>query len=120
VFGQEESTSVLSFDATRCIACGRCVEACPEQAHDTLALRGATDLAALSAGRATLKREAVALCKSCGAPVAPDAMLGRVRTLLEGQSPSLLDFLGDHCIDCRGLAQLAAPDRDSVHQARKD
>jgi ferredoxin len=118
VFEAEGLTSVLSFDATRCVACMRCVEVCPEQAHGTLTLRAATDVAALRSGRVALKREVLALCKSCGRPVAPSAMLGRVRTLLDGESASLLEFLGDYCADCRGLSHQPSGVRDLTGQGR--
>ncbi len=105
--GAEEAA--LTFDGTLCIACGACVPACPEQAHDTLRMRAATDLAALAAGRVVVKRSAVGRCRRCGRPVAPEAMLERIRTVLgqEGEG-RLLAELTQLCSDCRLLAQGAA------------
>jgi ferredoxin len=102
--GGEET--VLSLDPRLCIGCGRCVPVCPEQDHDTLVLRRGTDLAALAEGRVVLKRAASARCRRCGAPIAPSAMLERVRGLLadEGEAEELLRVVGELCADCRGLS----------------
>jgi ferredoxin len=97
--------TVLSFDAARCVACERCVPACPEAADETLTVRRATDLAALAKGRTVLKSGAVARCRLCGRPVAAEAMLDRIRTLLgDGEGADrLLGVVTELCVDCRGL-----------------
>ena len=97
--------TTISYDAALCVACGRCTRVCPEAAYDTLTLRAGTDLAALQTGRVTLKQAPSALCRRCGRPVAPDAMLDRIRAMLQddaGAEP-LLEVLTGLCVDCRGL-----------------
>jgi ferredoxin len=98
--------SVLSFDAALCIACDRCVPVCPEGASATIRTSRATDLAAVARGPIELKRDEVALCRNCGRPVAPRAMLERIRRTLETeeQADPLLGLLTELCSDCRGLA----------------
>jgi len=97
--------AVVSFEAAQCIACGNCVPACPEGAFETLGVRAGVELAALATGRIVLKRAASARCRRCGAAIAPEAMLSRIRTLLEGEEASapLLATLTELCSDCRAL-----------------
>ena len=99
------NATTISYDPALCVSCGRCVPVCPEAAHDTLTLRAGTDLAALESGRMTLKQARSARCHRCGRPVAPDAMLGRIRSLLEGDEASgpLIAILTQFCSDCRAL-----------------
>lgn len=54
------------------------------------------------AGRRTLKRAEAGRCRRCGAPVAPEPMLARIRELLPEESPALLEVLTGLCLDCRG------------------
>ncbi|KKL62646.1 hypothetical protein LCGC14_2183110 [marine sediment metagenome] len=100
----------LSYDPQLCIGCDRCVPACPEQDKDTLGVESVTDLAALAEGRVTLKRGSIALCKRCGNPVAPAAMLDKIRSLLEDadQSKTLLETVTELCPDCRGVQTTGA------------
>lgn len=95
---------VLSYDAAACIGCGRCVLTCPETAAHALRAERATDLRALRRGRTPLKVAPLAPCRSCGRPIAPSAMLGRIRTLLadEEQADPLFSILGGLCTACRG------------------
>lgn len=109
---EEEGEEVaLTYDPTRCVACRRCALACPEAADDTLHVESVTDIASLAGGRATLKRETLALCRSCGRPIAPRRMLGRLRELLGGELDSgpLLSLLSEFCADCRSLRPAATP-----------
>jgi len=95
--------TLISYDAGLCVPCGRCARACPEA--DTLSVRAATDLAALTSRRVVLKREPAARCRRCGRPVAPAAMLDRVRALLQDEEGAdrLLEVLTELCPDCREL-----------------
>ena len=97
--------SIITFDAGRCVACGNCVRVCPEQALETLSVRAGIDVLALTHGRAVLKRARSASCRRCGGPIAPDAMLNRIRTLLETDDSSgpLIATLTQLCSDCRAL-----------------
>lgn len=100
-----EGEAVVSLEAAHCIACGKCVPACPEGAFETLGVRAGVELAGLAAGRIALKRAASARCRRCGGAIAPEAMLSRIRTLLEGEEASapLLSILTELCSDCRAL-----------------
>lgn len=93
--------SKLSFSAEMCIACSRCERVCPEP--DTLSMWPVTDVKALSLGRIMLKEGQVALCKRCGRPIAPAAMLQHVRGILEQDdgSEKLVEAISDHCLNCR-------------------
>lgn len=100
-----EADTTISFEAGRCVACGKCAQACPEAVHDTLSVQRAIDLAALARGRVVLEHAAAARCRRCGRPIAPDAMLDRIRALLEGEEASepLIAVLTHLCGDCRAL-----------------
>ena len=97
--------TVISFEAGRCVACGNCVSACPEAALDTLSVHAGIVPATLVHGRTALKRAASTHCRQCGRAIAPDAMLNRIRTLLEGDEASgpLIAILTQLCSDCRAL-----------------
>lgn len=97
--------TIISFDAGRCVACGNCVRVCPEQALDTLSVDSGIDVLALTRGRVVLKRAQSASCRRCGGPIAPDAMLNRIRTLLgtDDTSGPLIATLTELCSDCRAL-----------------
>ena len=95
----------MSFEAAQCIACGNCVPACPEGAFETLGVRAGVELAALATGRIVLKRAASARCRRCGAAIAPEAMLTRIRTMLgDGEeSAALVATVTELCSVCRSL-----------------
>ncbi len=107
----EDQTFILSYDARQCLACKRCVDACPEVDQGALRVRAVTDLAALTAGRVVVKRAPLTPCRSCGRPIAPTAMLNRMRKLLEGQdrSDELLETLTERCVECRGSELYPTP-----------
>jgi ferredoxin len=97
---------VISYAAAACVGCGRCASACPEAAAAALRVDRTTDLAALTGGRVVVKAEPAVHCLSCGRPIAPRQLLGRIGELLDDDaaSQSLLRILGERCIDCRGAA----------------
>jgi ferredoxin len=94
----EAEAPALTLDAARCVACGHCAEICPERVVTVLRRTGPETLA----GRRVLKRAEVGRCRRCGAPVAPEPMLARIRELLPEESPALLEVLTGLCLDCRG------------------
>ena len=100
-----QGEAIISFEAARCVSCGNCARVCPESASDTLSVSPRIDLAALAHGRVALKRAASARCRKCGRAIAPDAMLRRIRALLEGDEASepLIAILTQLCSDCRAL-----------------
>jgi Fe-S-cluster-containing hydrogenase component 2 len=88
----------LTLDDGRCVACGHCVESCPERVI-SVERRITPETVA---GRRVLKQGEAGRCRRCGEPVAPTAMLERIRELLPDGSPELLDVLTGLCLDCRG------------------
>jgi len=58
----------------------------------------------LHEGRRSLKAGPVVRCRRCGRPIAPAAMLERVRALLPDEPERLLAAMTELCNDCRGLA----------------
>jgi len=100
-FEQGPVIATLSLDPWRCVACGHCAETCPE--HVVTVDRG-TNIAVLHEGRRSLKAGPVVRCRRCGRPIAPAAMLERVRALLPDEPERLLAAMTELCNDCRGLA----------------
>ncbi|NND73788.1 MAG: 4Fe-4S dicluster domain-containing protein [Ilumatobacter sp.] len=98
----ERGAVVIDFDSRRCVACGQCVLACPEIDRDAIRLDRGFDPVMWAAGRQELRRAATASCEVCGRPVAPDAMLRRIGSLLGEQHADTLDLVARRCIDCRG------------------
>lgn len=103
-FEERDEGVVLSYDATACNGCGRCALNCPESAGRVLRVERAADLDALRRGRTPLKMEPLAPCNGCGRPIAPSAMLDRIRSLVAPDEPAgpLFSILGGLCTDCRG------------------
>lgn len=99
-FDQRAETATLAFQGGKCLACRHCVDVCPEH---VLTVEARTDLPSILGGTRELKRGTVATCRRCGRPVAPTAMVQRLRELLPDQPPELLDLVGGLCLDCRGL-----------------
>lgn len=87
----------LSFDARLCIGCGECVPLCPER---VVRVQKVTDLRRLSEGTRVLYRDREVRCETCGAAVAPRAMLERIRTRL-GTDPAIA-AITRYCPTCRG------------------
>ncbi len=102
-FESSEHGVSLSFEPARCAGCGLCLRVCPELRNGAIAVERAVDLGRLRRGRVTLYRASVTRCTRCGAPVAPDALLNRVLTLLGNEYSSLAPVLTRYCNWCRGL-----------------
>lgn len=100
--GWDDGTATLTFDAALCTACEQCLPRCPELSRGAIALQPATDVAMLKAGRAVLFEEEAATCRRCGSPIAPMAMMDRVRDLLGDDNPAALEVVSTLCIACRG------------------
>ncbi len=78
----------LSFQSDLCIACGQCLEACPERERGAIRLRRGVDTERLRRGRQDLASGELALCQRCGEVVAPRKMLARLESLLGPQARS--------------------------------
>lgn len=100
---RDAAAITLSFDATACTACGLCVARCPEAARGGLSLRQEVDLRRLEAGRVAVYRDDTPTCVTCGAPIAPSAMMARIAELLGTESSALTGTIGQYCPDCRLL-----------------
>jgi ferredoxin len=96
-FDQGVVAAALDLDRSACIGCGHCSRICPERA---LAIEPVVDLDRLGGVPEPLKRSTLARCRRCGEPVAPTAMLERLRPSLD---PSLLATIEGLCQRCRGL-----------------
>ena len=97
-FDEGPVAATLDLDRDRCVACGHCVAICPEHVIDVE--RGA-DLESLGAGSASVKRSTMARCRRCGEPIAPSAMLDRIRAMLP-DDPGVMDTVEGLCLNCRG------------------
>ncbi|GBD10656.1 Electron transport complex subunit RsxB [bacterium HR23] len=96
--GDREAT--LSFHSHRCTACGMCAPACPEGA---IALWRGVDTACLAQGMRVVARTPQALCRSCGRPFMPLALVKKVQTVLAQQGIPNLEAFTTLCPDCRGF-----------------
>ena len=92
----------LTFDAGLCTGCALCAECCPETSSAALRVDKLTDFARIRQARVTLNRSREARCVACGAPIAPEGMLQRIRDLLGPDAPSLSNTIGSYCLSCRG------------------
>jgi ferredoxin len=92
-----ESMSLI-FDATLCIGCQACASICPER---VVRVEKVTDLSLLAQGRFTLYRDSEVRCQTCGAPIAPGAMLKKITALL-GSHPAV-PAITRYCLSCRGV-----------------
>ena len=90
----------LSFDANLCVACGTCTSRCPEGGRGAITLRPLVDLSRLRQGRTVASTSELVACRSCGAPVAPAALLARIEDLVGDER--VLNALR-RCQDCRSL-----------------
>jgi len=105
-----EALTVLSIEATGgyqllfrhdcCIACGRCVEVCPERC---LRFERVLELDRMDGRPTVLFEDAILRCYRCGSPVAPRAMIDKLQAKLSGSEspPSYLRL----CPNCRIKSQ---------------
>jgi ferredoxin len=96
-FDRGSVVASLDLDRAACVGCGHCAAICPE---GVLGVERAIDLEALGSEPAMLKRSTLARCRRCGEPVAPDAMLERLRPMLD---PAVLATTEGLCQRCRVL-----------------
>jgi ferredoxin len=96
-FDRGAVAATLDLDRSACVGCGHCAAICPE---GVLSVERGVDLDALGRKAEPLKRSILARCLRCGEPVAPKAMLDRLRPMLE---PALLTATEQLCQRCRGL-----------------
>lgn len=97
-FDEGPIAATLDLDLDRCVACGHCAGICPE--HVIEVDRG-IDTERSRRGPASVKRTVMARCRRCGGPIAPSAMLERIRAMLP-DDPEVVDTIEELCLDCRG------------------
>jgi ferredoxin len=96
-FDQGPVAATLEIDPIACVGCGHCADVCPEH---VLTVEPAFRLEELSRGSTRLKASPLARCKRCGDPIAPVAMLDRLRLQLD---EAVLDTVEGLCQRCRGI-----------------
>ena len=96
---RDQEAVTLTFDAGLCIGCESCIPVCPER---VVGVEKVTDLSRLAQGKHTLHRDTEVRCESCGAPVAPGAMLKRIAGMLGPEDAGTLAFITRYCTACRG------------------
>ncbi len=91
----------ISFDATLCVGCSMCVATCPEIDKEAITLHRRFDSGELAVGRHAVRTESTEMCEKCGNPIAPSAMLERIRSMLGPEHAGTVDLIGRRCISCR-------------------
>ncbi len=92
----------IEFDPRLCVGCGQCVTTCPELAAGAISLSRRFDPHEWVLGRRTVREEEVPVCEVCGGPVAPAAMLERVREMLADDAAETMALISRRCVSCRG------------------
>jgi len=89
----------LLFEHQSCVGCGQCVKICPESC---LHLENILELDRLNSPAEAIFEGEIARCKECGAPVAPRAVIDKLRSKLDaaGAQTSQLEI----CPACRTKA----------------
>ncbi len=90
------------FDHRACVGCGQCVSTCPELERGAISVTRRFDGLDWAAGPKEVRHEPTPACEICGQPVAPIAMLGRIREMLGEDSSATVDLISRRCVDCRG------------------
>ena len=93
----------LLFKHNFCIACGQCVEICPEQC---LQLERTLELDRLGSPPTVLFEDVIVRCRQCGDPIGSKTMIGKIqaRVLAAGQSfPDRFEL----CPMCKVKAQFS-------------
>ncbi len=100
---EEADVYQLFFKHDACVACGRCVEVCPEKC---LCLERILELDRIGSSAIVLFEDIIVRCSECGSPIGSRAMMDNIRTkvLTAGQSfPSQFEL----CPMCKTKAQLS-------------
>jgi formate hydrogenlyase subunit 6/NADH:ubiquinone oxidoreductase subunit I len=94
--------TVLDLDPRLCVACGQCLDICPESERGAIAMSIGFDLADWAMGRREVRRDSLPRCESCGSPIAPLAMLERIASMLGPEHSAVTGLLNTRCLACRG------------------
>ena len=101
IFRTESGSVSLTFDPMFCTGCGNCESNCPESHANVIQVKKMTDLGRLNRGSEVLFQEKYALCASCGAAIAPQAMINRIEALLSRGSSKVSTASLRYCPECR-------------------
>lgn len=101
VSSSREGSYQLLFKHSLCIACGRCVEVCPEQC---LVLERVLDLSQIEGAPVALFEDSIARCSQCGSPITSRAMIDRLRAKLVDRGDLLTSQL-ELCPRCKAEAR---------------
>jgi len=91
----------LLFKHDYCVACGRCIEACPEKC---LRLERILELDRINSPPTVLFEDRIVRCYQCGGTVAPKAMIDRLQAKLHAAGDSFPSQL-ELCPECRIKSQ---------------
>ena len=86
LFNEETDVYQILFKHDTCVACGRCIEVCPEKC---LSLERILEMDKLGVPATLLFEDSVVRCAQCGVPVGSRSMVDsiRARLIAAGQSP---------------------------------
>jgi ferredoxin len=76
-FVSDERWYQLLFHHQACIGCGQCIRSCPEKC---LRLENTLEIERLNSPAETIFESEIAMCQECGMPIAPRAMIDKLRT----------------------------------------
>ena len=76
-FVSDEGSYKLLFHYQACIGCGQCIKSCPEKC---LYLENILQIERLNNPAEIIFEGEIAKCQECGAPIAPKAMIDKLRT----------------------------------------
>ncbi len=99
--GRIDGEIEITVDPLLCVGCGACVATCPERAHGAITLERCLDVAELVLGRRTVRSATTATCEVCRGPIAPSAMLERIRSMLGPDLAGTVDLISRRCLNCR-------------------
>lgn len=103
LFSDPDASGVrIEFDPRVCVACGQCVGTCPELASGAISLSRRFDAREWVSGTRVVREEAVPVCEVCGGPVAPAAMLERIKEMLSADDSETMALISRRCVRCRG------------------
>ncbi len=99
-YTREDRTVGIRLAPDRCIACGLCIDTCPELKRGAISLSKTTDLGFASQRPHVLVDDEEVHCEACGRPYSTKRMIRRLNELLgEGFHAAI----GPRCPECRGV-----------------
>lgn len=99
-YSREDRTVSIQLAPDRCIACGRCVDTCPELRRGAISLLKTTDMGFASQPPHLLVEDEEVLCEQCGRPHSTKRMIRRLNALLGEDAYA---SIGSRCSECRGV-----------------